>query len=83
MKAKEHTRQVRDKVVEKFKAVLGYKKYPKLSTSHRALFNPSSENGKRMAQLQRHCGPPKLTGRTRRSFIRKAAKRPMVTLEEL
>ena len=41
MKAKEHTRQARDKVVEKFKAGLGYKK--KI---------PSSENGKSMAQLQ-------------------------------
>ena len=52
MKAKEHTRQVRDKVVEKFKPGLGYKKNPKLWTSHGALFNLSSENGKSMAQLQ-------------------------------
>ena len=28
------------------------KKYPKLWTSHRALFSPSPENGKSMAQLQ-------------------------------
>ena len=52
MKAKKHTRQVRDKVVEKFKARLGYKKNPKLCTSHGALSNPSSESGKSMAQLQ-------------------------------
>ena len=52
MKAKERTRQVRDTVVEKFKAVLGYKKYPKLWTSYGTLFNPSSENGKSIAQLQ-------------------------------
>ena len=52
MKAKEHTRQVRNKVVGKFKAGLGYKKNPKFWTSHRALFNSSSENRKSMAQLQ-------------------------------
>ena len=52
MKAKKHTRQVRDKVVEKFKAELRYKKYPTLSTSHGALFNPSSENGNSLAHLQ-------------------------------
>ena len=28
------------------------KKYPKLWTSHRALFNPSPENGMSMVQLQ-------------------------------
>ena len=35
------------------------------------------------ANLPRHGRPPKLTGRARRAFIREAAKRPMVTLEEL
>ncbi|MCJ8736209.1 hypothetical protein PDJAM_G00256240 [Pangasius djambal] len=51
MKTKEYTRQVRDKVVEKFKAG--------------------------------HGRPSKLTGRARRALIREAAKRPIVTLEEL
>ena len=62
------------------------KKYPKLWTSHGALFNSSSKNGKSMAQLQTyqdmavHLNWP---GRARRAFIREAAKRSMVTLEEL
>ena len=53
MKAKEHTRQVRDKVVEKYKAGLGYKKnLPSFEHLTELLFNPSSENGKSMGQLQ-------------------------------
>ena len=53
MKAEEHTRQVRDKVVEKYKAGLGYKEnLPSFDHLTELLFNPSSENGKSMAQLQ-------------------------------
>ena len=53
MKAKEHTRKVRDKVAEKYKAGLGYKKnIPSFEHLTELLFNPSSENGKSMAQLQ-------------------------------
>ena len=62
------------------------KQYPKLCTPHRALINPSPENGKSMAQLKnipRHGCPPKLTGQAMRALIREAAERPMITLEEL
>lgn len=49
MKTKEHTRQVRDKVVEKFKAGLGYKTITQ-ALNISVLYNSSSENGK--TQLQ-------------------------------
>ncbi len=52
MRTKELARQVRDKVVEKYKAGFGSKKYSKLWPSHGALLNPSSENGKSTAQPQ-------------------------------
>ena len=73
MRPKEHTRQVRDKVMEKFIAWLGYEKnitwkWKEYGTT---------------ANLLRHGCPPKLTGQARRTLIREAAKRPMITLEEL
>ena len=79
MKAKKHTRQVRDKVVEKFKAGLGYKKnipslYP-LNNSRstvQSIIRKWKECGT-TANLPRHGRPPKLAGRERRALIREAA----------
>ena len=45
----ENIRHLRDKVVEKFKQGEVMKKYAKLWTSHVALLNPLSENGKSMS----------------------------------
>ena len=50
MKPKEHTRQVRDKVVEKFKAWLGYEKISQ--TLNISWSTASPENGKSIAPLQ-------------------------------
>ena len=86
MKPKEHTRQVRDKVVEKFKAGLGYKKISQALNISRSTVQSIIRKWKEYgttANLPRHGRPPKLTGRARRALIREAAKRPMVTLEEL
>lgn len=52
MKAKELARQVRNKVVEIYKAGLGFKNYLMFWTFHGILLNPLNENGKSMVQLQ-------------------------------
>uniref|UniRef100_A0A8C9YNW9 Transposase Tc1-like domain-containing protein n=1 Tax=Sander lucioperca TaxID=283035 RepID=A0A8C9YNW9_SANLU len=86
MKPKENTRQVRDKVVEKFKAGLDYKKIPQALNSSWSTVQSITRKWKEYgttANLPGHGRPPKLTGRARRALIREAAKRPMVTLEEL
>ena len=85
MKPTEHTRQVRDKVVEKLKAWSGYDKISQALNISQSTFNPSPGNRKygTTANLPRHGRPPELTGWARRALIREAAKRPMVTLEEL
>uniref|UniRef100_A0A803JX04 Transposase Tc1-like domain-containing protein n=1 Tax=Xenopus tropicalis TaxID=8364 RepID=A0A803JX04_XENTR len=86
MKSKEHTRQVRDKVIEKCKAGLGYKKISKALNIPRSTVPPIIQKWKEYGttvNLPRQGRPPKLTGRTRRALIRNAAKRPMVTLGEL
>uniref|UniRef100_A0AAZ1XDH6 Transposase Tc1-like domain-containing protein n=1 Tax=Oreochromis aureus TaxID=47969 RepID=A0AAZ1XDH6_OREAU len=86
MKSKEHTRQVRDKVIEKFKAGLGSKKISQALNIPRstvqAIIQKRKEYGTTV-NLPRQGRPPKLTGRTRRALIRNAAKRPMVTLDKL
>uniref|UniRef100_A0A669EVF3 Transposase n=1 Tax=Oreochromis niloticus TaxID=8128 RepID=A0A669EVF3_ORENI len=86
MKSKEHTRQVRDKVIEKFKAGLGYKKISQALNIPRSTVQVIIQKWKEYGttvNLPRQGRPPKLTGRTRRALIRNAAKRPMVTLDEL
>ncbi|KAI3359990.1 hypothetical protein L3Q82_014324 [Scortum barcoo] len=86
MKSKKHTRQVRDKVVEKFKAGLCYKKVSQALNTSRSTVQSIMWKWKEYgttANLPRHGRPPKLTGQTRRALIRDAAKRPMVTLDEL
>ncbi|XP_062847483.1 uncharacterized protein LOC134309924 [Trichomycterus rosablanca] len=86
MKSKEHTRQVRNKVVEKFKAGLGYKKISQALNISRSTVQSIIRKWKEYGttvNLPRQGRPPKLTGRTRRALIRDAAKRPMVTLDEM
>ncbi|KAG2458981.1 TC1A transposase, partial [Polypterus senegalus] len=86
MKSKEHTRQVRDKVIEKFKAGLGYKKISKALNIPRSTVQAIIQKWKEYGttvNLPRQGHPPKLTGRTRSALIRNATKRPMVTLDEL
>lgn len=86
MKTKELTRQVRDKVLEKFKARLGYKKISQVLNISRSTVQSIIQKWKKYgttANLPRHGRPPKLTERARRALVREAAKRPMITLEEL
>uniref|UniRef100_A0AAZ1XU27 Sleeping Beauty transposase HTH domain-containing protein n=1 Tax=Oreochromis aureus TaxID=47969 RepID=A0AAZ1XU27_OREAU len=86
MTSKEHTRQVRDKFIEKCKAGLGYKKISQALNIPRSTVQAIIQKWKEYGttvNLPRQGRPPKLTGRTRRALIRDAAKRPMVTLDEL
>ncbi|CAB1435967.1 unnamed protein product [Pleuronectes platessa] len=71
MKTKELTKQVRDKVVEKYEA-----------GTIKSIIRKWKEYGT-TANLPRGGRPPKLKSRTRRKLIREATRRPMVTLEEL
>ena len=86
MKTKELSKQVRDKVVEKYRSGLGYKnirnfKHP---TEHHLnpLFKKCTEYGT-TTKLPRVGSPPKLTDQARRALIRDATKRPKTTLKEL
>ena len=86
METKELTKQVRDKVVGKYKAGLGYKKISQSLNTSRSTIKSIIRKGKEYgttANLPREGRPPKLTDRARRGLIREATKRPMVTLEEL
>ena len=86
MRPKEHTGQVRDEVVEKFKAWLGYEKISQALNISQSTVQSITWKWKEYgttANLPRHGHPPKLTGQARRALIREAAKRPMVTLVEL
>uniref|UniRef100_A0A8C7PSK3 Tc1-like transposase DDE domain-containing protein n=1 Tax=Oncorhynchus mykiss TaxID=8022 RepID=A0A8C7PSK3_ONCMY len=86
MKNKEHTRQVRDTVVKKFKAGFGYKNISQALNIPRstvqAIILKWKEN-QTTANLPRPGRPSKRSAHTRRRLIRDAAKRPMITLDEL
>ena len=69
-KTQELSKQVRDKVVEKFRSGLGYKKFKK---THRAPLNPLFKKWKEyvtITNLPREGRPPKLTDQARRALIR-------------
>uniref|UniRef100_A0AAZ3PNQ4 Transposase Tc1-like domain-containing protein n=1 Tax=Oncorhynchus tshawytscha TaxID=74940 RepID=A0AAZ3PNQ4_ONCTS len=83
MKNKEHTRQVRDTVVKKFKAGFGYKKISQALNIPRITVQAIILKWKEYqttANLPRPGLPSKLSAHTRRRLIRDAAKRPMITL---
>ena len=86
MKNKEHTRQVRDTVVEKFKAGFGYKKISQALNIPRSTVQAIILKWKEYqttTNLRRPGRPSKLSAHTMRRLIRDAAKRPMITLDEL
>uniref|UniRef100_A0AAZ3PNI7 Sleeping Beauty transposase HTH domain-containing protein n=1 Tax=Oncorhynchus tshawytscha TaxID=74940 RepID=A0AAZ3PNI7_ONCTS len=86
MKNKEHTRQVRDTVVKKFKAGFGYKKISQALNIPRSTVQAIILKWKEYqttANLPRPGRHSKLSAHTRRRLIRDAAKRPMITLDEL
>ncbi|CDQ58130.1 unnamed protein product [Oncorhynchus mykiss] len=86
MKNKEHTRHVRDTVVKNFKAGFGYKKISQTLSIPRSTVQAIILKWKEYqttANLPRPGHPFKLSAHTRRRLIRDAAKRPMITQDEL
>ena len=86
MKTNELSKQVRDKVVEKYRSGLGYKKISEtlnipLSTI-KSIIKKWKEYGT-TTNLPREGCPPKLTDQARMALIREATKRPKITLKEL
>ena len=82
MKTKELAKQVRDKVVEKYKSGLVYN-----DTSETLIIQWSAIKfiitKYTTTSLPREGRPPKLADRTRRAIIREVTKRPKVTLKNL
>uniref|UniRef100_A0AAZ3PQM4 Transposase Tc1-like domain-containing protein n=1 Tax=Oncorhynchus tshawytscha TaxID=74940 RepID=A0AAZ3PQM4_ONCTS len=77
---------VRDTVVNKFKAGFGYKKISQALNIPRSTVQAIILKWKEYqttANLPRPDRPSKLSAHTRRRLIRDAAKRPMITLDEL
>ena len=73
MKTKELSKQVRDKVVEKYRSRLGYKKISETLSIPRSTIKSVTQNVKNMApqkNLPREGCPPKLTDQARRALIR-------------
>ena len=86
MKTKELSKQVGDKVVEKYRSGLGYKKISKTLNIQRStiksIIKKWKEHGTKTS-LPREGRPPKLMDQARRALIREAKKRPKITLKEL
>ncbi|MGH0152133.1 UNVERIFIED_CONTAM: hypothetical protein FKN15_021872 [Acipenser sinensis] len=73
MKTKELSKQVRDKVVEKYRSGLGYKKISKTLNIPRSTIKAIIKKWKEYGtttNLAREGRPPKLTDQARRALIR-------------
>jgi transposase len=86
MKTKKLSKQVRGKVVERYKSGLGYKKILETlnipQSTIKSIIKKWKECGT-TTNLPREGRPPKLTDQARRTIIREATKRPKITLKEL
>ena len=86
MKTKEHSEQLREKVIEKYKSGEGYKKMSKALnipwSSVKSIIKKWKEYGT-CVNLPRAGRPHKLSDRARRRLVREATKTPMTTLKEL
>ena len=86
MKTKEHSEQLREKVIEKYKSGEGYKK---MSKALNIPWNSVKSIIKKWkvystcVNLARAGRPHKLSDRARRRLVREATKTPMTTLKEL
>ena len=86
MKTKELSKQVRDKVVERYRSRMDYKKISETLTVPRSTIKSIIKKWKEYGtttNLLREGRPPKLTDQARRALIREATKRPKITLKEL
>jgi transposase len=86
MKTKELSKQVRDKVVEKYRSGLGYKKISETLnipwSTIKSIIKTLKEYGT-TTNLPREGCPPKLMDQAWRAVIREATKRPKISLKEL
>uniref|UniRef100_A0AAZ3PU73 Sleeping Beauty transposase HTH domain-containing protein n=1 Tax=Oncorhynchus tshawytscha TaxID=74940 RepID=A0AAZ3PU73_ONCTS len=86
MKTKELSKQVRDKVVERYRSGLGYKKISETlnipQSTIKSIIKKWKEYGT-TTNLPREGRPPKLTYQARRALIREETKRPKITLKKL
>src|SRR4029434_7582182 len=86
MKTKEHSEQLREKVIEKYKSGEGYKKMSKALNipwkSVKSILKKWKEYGT-CVNLPRAGRPQKLSERERRRLVREANKTPMTTLTSL
>ena len=81
MKTKELSKQVRDKVVEKYRSELGYKKTSETLRIPRSTIKSIIKKWKEYGtttNLPREARPPNLKDQARRAFIREATKRPKI-----
>ena len=85
MKTKELSKQVRDKVVEKYRSGLGYYKISETlnipRSTIKSIIKQIEING--TTTNLREGRPPKLTDQARRALIREATKISKITLKEL
>ena len=86
MKTKGLAKQVRDKVVEKYRSGLGYKKRSETLNIPRSTIKSIIKKWKEYGittNLPREGHPPKVMYQARRALIREAPKRPQIPLKEL
>src|SRR4029434_5129037 len=83
---KEHSKQLREKVIEKYKSGEGYKKMSKALNipwnSVKCIIKKCKEYGT-FVNLARAGRPHKLSDRARRRLVREATKTPVTSLKEL
>ena len=86
MKTKELSKQLRNKVVEKYRAGLCYNKISETLNIPRSTIKSIIKQCKEYGtttKLPREGLPPKLTDHARGALIRDATKRPKITMKEL
>src|SRR4029434_6551795 len=83
MKTKEHSEQLREKLIEKYNAAEGYKKMSKALNIPWSSVQTILKKWKECVNLPRAGRPHKLSDRARRRLVREATKTPMTTLKEL
>ena len=83
MKTKEHSEQLREEVIEKYKSGEGYKKMSKALNIPWSSVQTILKKWKECVNLPRAGRPHKLSDRARRRLVREATKTPITTLKEL
>ncbi|MBN3317283.1 MBP protein, partial [Atractosteus spatula] len=86
MKTKKHSKQIRDKVLEKYQSGQGYTNISKALNIPRSTVKSIIKKVRKYGttvNLPRTCRPPKRSVWARRAVVREATKSPTATLKEL